>query len=82
MEKDLIRVQKKIEKTYKKVEQLLKDKQFDLVDDIEIQFKKELTRESNQISKKYKVEDKRIISNILFGVALVKREEIYFKAVK
>ena len=82
MEKDLIRVQKKIEKTYKKVEQLLKDKQFDLVDDIEIQFKKELTRESNQISKKYKVEDKRIISNILFGVALIKREEIYFKAVK
>ena len=82
MEKDLIRVQKKIEKTYKKVEQLLKDKQFDLVDDIEIQFKKELTRESNQISKKYKVEDKRIISNILFGVALVKREEIYFEAVK
>lgn len=82
MEKDLIRVQKKIEKTYKKVEQLLKDKQFDLVDDIEIQFKKELTRESNQISKKYKVEDKRIISNILFGVTLIKREEIYFKAVK
>lgn len=80
MEKDLKQVNKHIDRTYSSISKLLVDGDFNEVDTKEIRLKKYLIKKSRDISIKYS-DNQSKVSNILFGMALLRREIAYLDSI-
>lgn len=81
MEQEIEILYNDLEETYSRVLILLEEGKFDEVDDIEIKLKDDLTEKTKTLSNKLKC-DYKSLEQVIFGIALYKREETYLKSVK